>query len=89
MKTKIFPEDNTEAFVEDINCPFNSEAIEFTRNNSIPNTPCYASISLYHFREHLRAAHCITKTNAKLIYDAMKNYGDIEQVQFQDNLCEI
>ncbi|CAF4490640.1 unnamed protein product, partial [Rotaria sp. Silwood2] len=89
IETKIFPQDHTKAFVENIQCPFDDTAIKFTKKNSIPNTPCHSSIVGYSFKHHLCHVHSITKLNAKLIYEAMKDCGTISHVQFEEDLCKI
>ncbi|CAF0880397.1 unnamed protein product [Rotaria sordida] len=89
IETKIFPQDHTQAFTENIQCPFDDTAIKFTKENSIPNTPCYSSIAFHKFKNHLCSVHSITKLNAKLIYKAMKDYGTISHVQFEEDLCQI
>lgn len=88
IKTKIFPQDNTSVSIEDIQCPFDKNSIRFNKNNSIPNTPCYSKLVYHGFRNHLRTVHCITKLNSELIYNAMKDYGTISHVQFEEDLCE-
>jgi len=90
METIIFPQDdNSSAVRENIQCPFDNTAIKFNKENSIPNTPCYSSLAYHYFKNHLRTVHSITKLNADLIYNAMKNYGTISHVQFEEDLCEI
>jgi hypothetical protein len=88
IETKIFPQNNPTGFNENISCPFDNSAKKFNKKNSIPNTPCYSSLSYHYFKNHLRTVHSITKLNADLIYDAMKNYGTISHVQFEEDLCE-
>ncbi|CAF0727191.1 unnamed protein product [Rotaria sp. Silwood1] len=89
IETKIFPQDHTKAFIENIQCPFDNTATRFTKENSIPNTPCYSSIVRHSFKHHLCHAHSITKLNAKLIYKAMTDYGTISHIQFEEDLCDI
>jgi hypothetical protein len=89
METKIFPQDNSSVFIENIPCPFDNMARKFYKKNFIPNTPCHSSLAYHYFKNHLRTVHSITKLNADLIYKAMKNYGTISHVQFEEDLCEI
>jgi len=90
METIIFPQDdNSSGIRENIQCPFDDTAIKFNKENSIPNTPCYLSFIHHSFKDHLRCVHLITNTNAELIYNAMKDYGTISHVQFEEDLCEI
>jgi hypothetical protein len=87
-KTKIFPKDGTTVSIENIQCPFDNTAIKFNKKNRIPNTPCYASLAYHYFKNHLRTVHSIRKLNADLIYHAMKDYGTISHVQFEEDLCD-
>ncbi|CAM2704029.1 unnamed protein product [Rotaria socialis] len=89
METIIFPQDNSKAFVENIKCPFDITTIEFMEENSIPNTPCDASIGHYYFKSHLHTVHSITKANSTLIYNAIKDYGNISHLKFGEDLCEV
>ncbi len=89
IETNIFPQDNTSVYIEKISCPFDNTATKFNKKNFIPNTPCYASLTYYYFKNHLRTVHSITKLNADLIYNAMKDYGTISHVQFEEDICEI
>ena len=85
MQTKVFPQDNTSVFIENIQCPFHDTSVKY----NIPNTPCYSSLVYHYFRDHLRHVHSITKVNADLIYNAMKEYRSINHLQFEEDLCEI
>lgn len=88
MKTMIFPPDSTEVIVGDMQCPFDSTAAKFNEKNAIPNTPCTTAVFYNYFQAHLQRVHSISRTNAKLIFRAMKNSGTISHVQFEEDLCD-
>ena len=85
MQTKVFPQDNTSVFIKNIQCPFDDTSVKL----NIPNTPCCSSLGYYYFRDHLQNVHSITKVNANLIYQAMKEYGTINHLQLKEDLCDI
>ncbi|CAF1013369.1 unnamed protein product [Adineta steineri] len=90
IETKIFPQNtNRRISIENIRCPFDNTANDFNEENSIPNTPCYISCVDHDFKNHLQNIHSITTLNVELIYNAMKNYGTISYVQFEEDLCQI
>ncbi|CAF0916779.1 unnamed protein product [Adineta ricciae] len=84
METKIFTQINKQT----LQCPFNKSALKFNEENCIPKTPCYSLLDQDDFKRHLRQVHSITKMNTDLIYDAVKEYGTISRVQFEEDLCE-
>ncbi|CAF1138048.1 unnamed protein product [Adineta ricciae] len=84
METKIFEQINKQT----LQCPFNKSALKFNEENCIPKTPCYSLLDQDDFKRHLRQVHSITKMNTDLIYDAVKEYGTISRVQFEEDLCE-
>ena len=84
METKIFEQINKQT----LQCPFNKSALKFNEENCIPKTPCYSLLDQDDFKRHLRQVHSITKITTDLIYDALKEYGTISRVQFEEDLCE-